>query len=114
MNPLRAESSTTSMPPRERIVAKRRAKAIRMGQPLPRAVTNRIKKTTKAPAPTLAATRKRRLAALDVAYIDRPDGYHIKRVVRRPATPEHIPVVPYLPGQKGKFATIHDMHIANI
>lgn len=111
MGPLRAESSTTSMPPRERIVAKCHAKAIRKGQPMPRTVTDRARKTTKAPAPTLAATRKRRLAALNVAYIDRPDGYHIKRVVRRPATPERVPGIPYLPGQEGESVILYDMQI---
>lgn len=67
MPALRTESSTTSMPPQEQIVAKCCAKAIHKGQPVPRTVTKGIRK---APAPTLAATRQRRLAALDTAYID--------------------------------------------
>ncbi|KAB5589641.1 hypothetical protein CTheo_6914 [Ceratobasidium theobromae] len=93
MPPLRAESSTVSLPPRERIVAKRRTKAIQHGKPMPHLQTARV------PAPTLAATRTRRLAAMDVAYLSRPDGFHIKRVVRRPATPDRAPSIPYLEGQ---------------
>lgn len=109
MSPLRAESSTVSMPPRERRPAKRRAKAIRQGQPIPDAGTNSVRKIAKVPLPTLAATRQRRLAALNVAYIDRPDGYHIKQVVRRPSTPDHAPPIPYLNGQEGEFATLLDI-----
>ncbi|KAF8594554.1 hypothetical protein BDV93DRAFT_515685 [Ceratobasidium sp. AG-I] len=100
MGPLRAESSTVSLPPSERMLAKRRAKAIRNGLPIPRDGTNNAKQKGKAPAPILAATRERRSAALNVAYINQPDGYHIKRVVRRPATPKRAPPVPYLPSQE--------------
>ncbi|KAG9084397.1 hypothetical protein FS749_005264 [Ceratobasidium sp. UAMH 11750] len=103
MIPLRAESSTVSLPPRERASAKRRAKAIKLG--LSPSVAGKSpakgsRKRAKAPAPppTLAATRKRRAAA-DVAYLDRPDGYHIKRVVRR-VSPGPAPPVPYLPGEE--------------
>ncbi|KAF8606748.1 hypothetical protein BDV93DRAFT_553224 [Ceratobasidium sp. AG-I] len=100
MPPLRPESSTVSMPPRERALARRRAKAIQNGEPIPRPSDNGVKQKGKALAPTLASTRKRRPAALDVAYIDRADGYHIKQVVRRPVTPKHAPPVQYLPGQE--------------
>ncbi|KAG8728155.1 hypothetical protein FRC10_005254, partial [Ceratobasidium sp. 414] len=103
MIPLRAESSTVSLPPRERALAKRRAKAIKLG--LPPSIASKspakgIQKRAKPPAPppTLAATRQRRAAA-DVAYLDRPDGYHIKRVVRR-VSPGPAPPVPYLPGEE--------------
>lgn len=106
--PLRTELSTVSMPPREQIVAKRRAKAIQQGQPVPHANTNGTRKKAKAPVPTLAATRQRRQAALEVAYLDRPDGYHIKKIVRRPATPEQVAPVPYLQGQDGKFVNSHN------
>jgi hypothetical protein len=106
MSPLRAESSTVSMPPRERILCKQRAKAIRHGQPVLPHSTTGTKRSAKAPAPTLATTRKRRSAALDIAYLDRPDGYHIKCVVRRSPTPQHIPPIPYLPGQDGEFMNV--------
>lgn len=105
MSPLRAESSTVSLAPRERRAAKRRAKAIRQGQPISHTSTNGVKKLAKAPAPTLATTRKRRAAALNIAYIDRPDGYHIKQVVRRLATPDHAPPIPYLRGQEGELVS---------
>ncbi|KAF8606213.1 hypothetical protein BDV93DRAFT_521056, partial [Ceratobasidium sp. AG-I] len=98
--PLRTELSTVSLPPRERIVARRCAKAIRQGQPVSGIDTNSVRKTAKAPMPTLAATRERRTAALNVAYLDRPDGYHIKKVVRRPATTGRPAPVPYLTGQE--------------
>ncbi|KAG8731262.1 hypothetical protein FRC10_001915 [Ceratobasidium sp. 414] len=104
MLPLRAESSTVSLPPRERALAKRRAKAIKLGlspsisRKSPAKVARKRGKAP-APAPTLAATRKRRAAA-DVAYLDRPDGYHIKRVVRRLPTPGSHPPIPYLQGQE--------------
>ncbi|KAG9088047.1 hypothetical protein FRC06_002249, partial [Ceratobasidium sp. 370] len=51
-----------------------------------------------APTPTLAATREQR-AAVDVAYLNRPDGYHIKQVVRQ-LSPGPAPPVPYLPGEE--------------
>ncbi|KAG8732210.1 hypothetical protein FRC10_001159 [Ceratobasidium sp. 414] len=103
MIPLRAESSTVSLPPWERALAKHRAKAIKLG--LPPSIASKspakgIQKRAKPPVPppTLAATRQRRAAA-DVAYLDRPDGYHIKRVVRR-VSPGPAPPVPYLPGEE--------------
>ncbi|KAG8777228.1 hypothetical protein FRC12_000490 [Ceratobasidium sp. 428] len=98
----RPESSVVSLPPRERALAKRRAKAMRHG--ISPSLVGKSSKVTKrkakaAPAPTLASTRKRRAAA-DFAYLNRPDGFHVKRVVRRPGTPERAPPVPYLPGQE--------------
>jgi hypothetical protein len=110
MPPVRPESSTVSVPPRELIVAKRRAKAIKQGQAvIPSA--NGARQTAKALAPTLAATRERRAAAIDVAYLSRPDGVHIKRVVRRPATPVRAPPVPYLTGQEGELIDPRDIII---
>jgi hypothetical protein len=103
MPPLRAELSTVSVPPRERILAKRRAMAIKNGLPLGPSADG-ARQTANVPVPTLASTRERREAA-DVAYLSRPDGYHIKRVVRRPATPQPPPV-PYLMGQDGKFMNV--------
>jgi hypothetical protein len=105
MPPLRTELSTVSIPPREKLVAKRRAKAIKLGLPVLDPSTHGVKQKTKAPTPTLAATRERRAAALDVAYLDRPDGIHIKRVVRRAATPKPPPV-PYLTGQDGELVNL--------
>ncbi|KAG9076442.1 hypothetical protein FS749_011786 [Ceratobasidium sp. UAMH 11750] len=103
MPALHAESSTVSLPPRERALTKRRAKAIKLGLPPStsgKSPAKAIQKRGKAPMPppTLAATRQRRAAA-DVAYLDRPDGYHIKRVVRR-QTPGPAPPIPYLPGEE--------------
>ncbi|KAG9080275.1 hypothetical protein FRC06_006842, partial [Ceratobasidium sp. 370] len=90
MPPLRAEVSTVSLPPRERMLAKRRAKAIKLGLSpsfASKSPVTQARKATKALVPTLASTRKRRAAA-DHAYFAWPDGYHIKPVVRRPPTPE--------------------------
>ncbi|KAG8732992.1 hypothetical protein FRC10_000495 [Ceratobasidium sp. 414] len=103
MPPLRAESSTVSLPPRERALAKRCAKAIKLGLPpssASKSPAKGIRKRRKVPAPppTLATTRKRRGA--EVAYIDQPDGYHIKHVVRHPETLRPPPSVPYLPGEE--------------
>ncbi|KAG8774734.1 hypothetical protein FRC12_001845 [Ceratobasidium sp. 428] len=101
MPPARTESSIVSLPPRERALAKRCAKAMRLG--ISPSLVGKTSKTTKrkakAPAPTLASTRKRRPGA-DFAYLNRPDGFHVKRVVRHPGTPERAPPVPYLPGQE--------------
>lgn len=96
--------------PRERVVARRVAKAIQNNQPIPNPSTGSLKQKAKVPAPTLAAMRQRRLAALNVAYIERADGYHIKQVVRRPPTPE-CPLVPYLPGQEGESVSIYEILI---
>ncbi|KAG9100288.1 hypothetical protein FRC06_004317 [Ceratobasidium sp. 370] len=79
MPPVHAELSMVSLPLRERILAKCRAKAIANGQPLPQLT----KRMTKVPTLTLAGTRQRRSAAMDVAYLRRPDGIHITQVVRR-------------------------------
>ncbi|KAG8732071.1 hypothetical protein FRC10_001257, partial [Ceratobasidium sp. 414] len=102
MIPLRAESSTVSLPPRERTLAKRRAKAIKLGlspSVACKSPAKRARKRAKAPVPpTLAATCQRRAAA-NVAYIEQPDGYHVKQVVRR-VTPGPAPPVPYLPGEE--------------
>ncbi|KAF8593529.1 hypothetical protein BDV93DRAFT_513094, partial [Ceratobasidium sp. AG-I] len=99
MPPLRTEASTTSLPPRERVLAQQRMKAIKNGLPLPQVGTNRSKTKARVLPPTLAATRERR-AVPEVAYIEKEDGYHIKQVVRRPATLEPTPQVPYLPCQE--------------
>ncbi|KAG8737647.1 hypothetical protein FRC10_007970 [Ceratobasidium sp. 414] len=104
MIPLRAESSTVSLPPRDRVLTKRPAKAIKLG--LSHSVASKspakgTRKRAKAPPPppALAATRKRRAGA-DAAYFNRPDGYHhIKRVIRR-VSPGPAPPVPYLPGEE--------------
>ncbi|KAF8595896.1 hypothetical protein BDV93DRAFT_514595 [Ceratobasidium sp. AG-I] len=103
MPPVRAESSTVSLPPRERRLGKQRAKAIKLGLPpsvSSRSPAKRTRKVAQKSVPTLASTRVRRAGAMDVAYLNRPDGFHIKRVVRRPPTPGPAPSVPYLPGQE--------------
>jgi hypothetical protein len=38
---------------------------------------------------------------MELAFYNKPDGYHVKRVVRR-STPEVPAPVPYLPGLQGK------------
>ncbi|KAG9122593.1 hypothetical protein FRC07_000967 [Ceratobasidium sp. 392] len=101
---IRAETaSVVSLPPRERRAAKHRARAIKLGLPPSVASKHHAKRTlrkAKAPVPpTLAATRKRRAGA-DRAYLVRADGFHVKHVVRRPATPEPVLPVPYLSGQE--------------
>ncbi|KAG8790942.1 hypothetical protein FRC12_010586 [Ceratobasidium sp. 428] len=89
MPPICAETaSVVSLPPRERRAAQRRAHTIKLG--LPPLVTM---------PPTLAATRKRRAGA-DQAYLVWANGFHVKHVIRRPATPEPVPLVAYLPGQE--------------
>ncbi|QRV82705.1 hypothetical protein RhiJN_10725 [Ceratobasidium sp. AG-Ba] len=105
MPAIRAKSaSVVSMPPRERRLAKRRARAAKLGLGLPPSVAGHspnktTRKEAKGPVPlTLAATRERRAGA-NRAYLVRPDGIHIKRVEHRPA-PEPVPHVPYLPGQE--------------
>ncbi|KAG9088148.1 hypothetical protein FRC06_002211 [Ceratobasidium sp. 370] len=102
MPPLRAESSTVSLPPRERVLAKHHAKAIKLGLPPSVASESPAKGTQKrtgpAPLPTLAATHQRHAAA-DVAYLDRPDGYHVKRIVHQ-VTPGPVPPILYLPGEE--------------
>jgi hypothetical protein len=109
MPPLRAELSTVSIPPREKRLAKHRAKAIKLGLPpsaLVRDTSKHIKKAaTNMLTPTLASTRTRR--AREFAYFSKPDGFYVKRVVRRP-TQAPISHTPYLPGQEGEllFTTI--------
>jgi hypothetical protein len=103
MPPLRTELSTVSIPPREWILAKRRANAIAHGRPVSHSSSGSARQTAKALTLTLAVTRKRRTAALDVAYLRQPDGIHIKRVVRRPAISDCAPPIPYLEGQHGEF-----------
>jgi hypothetical protein len=102
MPPLRAESSTVSIPPRERILAKRCAKAIEHGRSVSHHNSHSASQTAKAPVPTLAATCERRAAAMNVAYLSRPDGIHIKKVVRRSAIPDRAPPIPYLECQFGE------------
>lgn len=116
MPPVRAESSTVSLPPRERRLGKQRAKAIKLGLPplvSTKSPTKKTRKDAQKSAPTLASTRVRRAGAMDVAYLNRPDGFHIKRVVRRPPTPRPAPPVPYLSGQDGKTYESINMNIAN-
>ncbi|KAG9124315.1 hypothetical protein FRC07_012067 [Ceratobasidium sp. 392] len=82
---IRAESaSVVSMPPREKRIAKRRARAAKLGLGLPPSVMGKssVKQTQKGvkpPVPTLAALRKR---------------------LHRPPTPEPASPVAYLPGQE--------------
>ncbi|KAG9089943.1 hypothetical protein FRC06_001287 [Ceratobasidium sp. 370] len=97
--PLCAEASTVSMALRERMPAKRRAKAIKNGQPMANPGVNRRRKAADPPAPTLAGTQEWHSKALDVAYLRRPNGYHIKQVVHRSSPPAHAHPVLYLPGQ---------------
>ncbi|KAG9105104.1 hypothetical protein FRC07_009620, partial [Ceratobasidium sp. 392] len=103
MAALRAELSTVSLPPRDLFLAKRRAKAIRRGVS-PSVVANDLaqqkKRRAKAPAPTLASTRKRRLGR-ELGYYDQhPDGcFRFKRVNCRSPLPP-VPAVPYLAGQE--------------
>ncbi|KAG9080622.1 hypothetical protein FRC06_006337, partial [Ceratobasidium sp. 370] len=61
-------------------------------------VTHGTKRSVKAPEPTLATTRQRHSDALNVAYLNQPNGYHIKRVVHRAAPPPPSPI-PYLSDQ---------------
>lgn len=79
-----------------------------MGVPLPMA-TNRSRKragrNANLPAPTLASTRSRRQGEL--AFFNKADGFHVKRVIRRPTTQAAVPQIPYLPGQEGESALIH-------
>jgi hypothetical protein len=75
--PLRTGASTVSLPPWEKLPAKQRARAIRHGQPVPDPTTNNVRRMAKVPPPTLAATRQRRSAAVDVSYLSRADGIHI-------------------------------------
>ncbi|KAG8723505.1 hypothetical protein FRC09_003064 [Ceratobasidium sp. 395] len=116
MPAIRAESaSVVSMPPREKMAARRRARAIKLGLGLPSSVVGkspgkRTRKTAKAPVPpTLAAMRERR-KGVDRAYLNRADGFHIKRVVRRAATPEHAPPVAYLSGQEDAESDTDDFN----
>ncbi|KAG9127138.1 hypothetical protein FRC07_000511 [Ceratobasidium sp. 392] len=102
MASLHAELSIVSLPPRDLLLAKRRAKAIKRGIS-PLVVANNLvrqkKRQAKAPAPTLASTRQRR-PGRELGYYDQPDGcFQYKRVNRRPPLPP-APVVPYLAGQE--------------
>jgi hypothetical protein len=105
MPPLRAEASTVSLPPRERRVAKRRAKAIKLGLTPSGVLTGAAAKSGKQkanlPKPTLASTRAR--CQRELAFFNRADGIHVKQVVRRTATHAKVPRIPYLPGQEGKL-----------
>ncbi|KAG9121597.1 hypothetical protein FRC07_002391 [Ceratobasidium sp. 392] len=100
MSALRAQSSTVSLPPREKMLARRRAKAIKLGHSIATIGAPRPpRRKAKTPAPTLAATRQRRQK--EYAYFNRPDGYQVKQVVRRPRTPPATATaVRYLPGQE--------------
>jgi hypothetical protein len=101
---LRTESSTVSIPPRERRAAKRRAKALKLGIPSlakAKASSKKIQRQAKPLAPTLASTRERRGGEL--AFFNKADGFHVKRVVRRKATNTPVPQIPYLPGQEGQY-----------
>ncbi|QRV72033.1 hypothetical protein RhiJN_00047 [Ceratobasidium sp. AG-Ba] len=105
MPPVCAESSTVSIPPREKRPAKRNEKACKQkahsgppGPPNPPGPPIGAKRKAKQPILTLAGQRQRR--ANEVAYVSRPDGIHIKRVVRRSSDPGLPLAVPYLPGQE--------------
>lgn len=102
MPPLRAEESTVSLPPRERRLAKRRARAMKLGLPPSTMERSAVKaarrRQANQPTPTLASTRARRSGEL--AFFNKADGFHIKRVVRRAMPHSPVPRVPYLPGQE--------------
>ncbi|KAG8794426.1 hypothetical protein FRC12_024578 [Ceratobasidium sp. 428] len=105
MAPLRAELSTVSLPPQDLLLAKRRAKAIKRGispSVLANDLARQKKRQGKAPAPTLASLRERRLGR-ELGYYNPPpngDGcFKFKRINRRPPL-VRTPAVPYLAGQE--------------